>query len=121
VRDGYFARWHDREYEASPDTDRARLYVREPVPGFEQIAPDRYLRVVPAAELTDFYYAVTSCTWRGQPFHVIGEQGSWLRVEYSGELPPPRDLPLEQFDRDVYQGWAKRSEADGLTEGRVAS
>jgi hypothetical protein len=119
VRDGYFARWHDREYEASPDTDRARLYTAEPVPGFEQIAPNRYLRVVPAAELADFYYAFTSCVWQGQPFRVIGEQGSWLRVEYTGDLPPAAELRLEPFDRDVYQGWARRGDVSDLRESRV--
>lgn len=119
MRDGYFARWQDREYEASPDSDRARLYAASPEPGFEQIAPERYLRVVPIGELSDLYYATTTCTWRGHPFRVIGEQRAWLRVEYDGELPPPAELGLERFDRDVYQGWARRSEVGELVEGRV--
>lgn len=119
VRDGYFARWQDREFEASPDADRARLYAPAPVPGFEQIAAGRWLRVVPAAELGDLYYAYTACDWQGWSFRVIGEQGSWLRVEYAGELPPPDGIKLDSFDRDVYQGWVRRSEVTDLRETRV--
>lgn len=119
MRDGYFARWQDREYEASPDADRARLYAAEAVPGFEQIAAGRYLRVVPTSELTDLYYATTRCDWRGQPFLIIGEQGSWARLEYVGEGTPPAELGLELFDRGVYQGWARRSEIENVREGRV--
>ncbi len=120
MRDGYFARWQDREYEASPDSDRARLYATQPVAGFEQIAAGRWLRVVPAAELADLYYAYTACDWQGQPFRVIGEQGSWLRVEYAGELPPPDGLRLERFDRDVFQGWVRRTDVTAFLETRVA-
>lgn len=119
MRDGYYARWQDREYEASPDADRARLYAPEPEQGFERIGQGRYLRVVPAAELSEFFYATTTCTWRGAPFRVIGEQGRWLRVEYAGALPPPEELGLEPFDRDVYQSWARADDVAELAEGRA--
>lgn len=108
--DGYFARWRDDEYEASPDGDRVRLYTVQPATGFEQVSKDRYLRVVPRADVTDLGYRVSRCTWRGHPFQVLGEHGQWLRLEYVGEVPPPPDLGLSAFDRDVYQAWARRSE-----------
>ena len=40
-RDGYVARWHGREYEASPDGADLRLYTTHPEPGFEQVRTSR--------------------------------------------------------------------------------
>ena len=120
MRDGYVGRWHDEEFEVSPDGEEMRLYSPGPRDGFEELRPDRYRRIVPASEVTDFGYVRTLCTWRGEPFIVLGEHESWLRVEYTGGLAPvAARMGLEEFDFGVYQGWAPRPEVADLREYRV--
>ncbi|MBX6766094.1 MAG: hypothetical protein IRY90_02885 [Actinomadura rubrobrunea] len=117
VRNGYYAGWRGGEYEASPDGDRVRLYLPRPADGFTRVAPDRYVRVVPAAEVDRLSYVRTRCSWRGEPFIVLGEHGDWLRVEYvGGKAPVAERLGLEPFDRGVYQAWAPRGEIRDLRE-----
>ncbi len=118
MRDGYYAQWQGTEYEASPDGDRVRLYADHGGNGFDQIGPDRYLRVVPRSDVLELGYQTSRCTWRDQPFQVIGENGQWLRLEYVGELPPPADLGLSAFDRDVYQVWGRRGDVGELSVQR---
>jgi hypothetical protein len=97
-----------------------RLYTADPAEGFNQVRPGRYVRVVPAAEVEDFCYIRTTCTWQGQPFIVLGEADGWLRVEYTGgKAPVAKALGLEEFDFGVYQGWAPAAEVTGLSELRA--
>ncbi|MBA3489902.1 MAG: hypothetical protein H0T78_10255 [Longispora sp.] len=106
LRDGYFARYGETEYRASPDGATVRLYTPAMI-------------TVPASAV-ELYYLRTVCTWRGQPFIVIGEHGPWLRVEYTGgRAPVARELELEEFDFGVYQAWVLRTEVVGLYEKRV--
>ncbi|MEV4255534.1 hypothetical protein AB0J52_20460 [Spirillospora sp. NPDC049652] len=120
VRHGYVADWRGEEYEASPDGDEVRLYRARPAEGFEEVTSARYVRVVPAAEVTRLAYVSTHCTWRGEPFLVLGEHEGWLRVEYvGGRAPVAERLGLEMFDRGVYQAWAPRGEVTGLAETAV--
>lgn len=120
MRDGYFARWRGREYEASPDGDEVRIYQAEPGDGFEEVRPGRYVRAVPVAEVEDLVYIRTTCTWQGQPFIVLGQHETWLRVEYTGGRRPVAEaLGLESFDFGVYQGWVRQSEVTDLREHRV--
>jgi hypothetical protein len=120
VRDGYIARWHGREYEASPDGTDLRLYTSRPEPGFEQVRTSRFVRVVGVDQVEDFCYVRTVCKWRGEPFIVLGEHDEWLRVEYTGgKAPVANALGLEEFDYGVYQGWAPRSQVTELREYRV--
>jgi hypothetical protein len=119
MRDGYVARWRGQEYEASPDGDQVRIYQSEPADGFEEVRPGRHVRVLPAAEV-DLAYVRTTCSWRGEPFIVIGEQDGWLRVEYTGgRAPVAGSLGLEEFDFGVYQGWAPASEVTEVGEYRA--
>lgn len=120
IRDGYLARWHGREYEASPDGDAVRLYRPDPADGFDEIRPGRYRRIVPAGEVDELVYVRTTCRWRDAPFIVLAEHESWLRLEYTGGLAPvAAELGLEEFDFGVYQGWAPRADVSGLREYRV--
>ena len=120
IRDGYAARWQGTEYEASPDGDAVRLYRPDAADGFEEVRPGRYRRVVPATEIDDLVYVRTTCTWKSQPFIVLGEHDGWLRVEYTGGLAPKAaELGLEEFDYGVYQGWAPRNEVGELREYRI--
>ncbi|MEU6038102.1 hypothetical protein ABZ801_22085 [Actinomadura sp. NPDC047616] len=120
IRHGYYAGWRGTDYEASPDGDGVRLYLSRPADGFTQAAPDRYVRVVPAAEVDHLSYVRTRCSWRGEPFVVLGEHGEWLRVEYTGgKAPVAERLGLEPFDRGVYQAWAPRGEVQDVREETV--
>ncbi|ASW53237.1 hypothetical protein [Plantactinospora sp. KBS50] len=120
IRDGYLARWRDREYDASPDGERVRLYLSEPAEDFTEVEPGRYARVVPAGEVTELVYVRTVCSWHGQPFIVLAAQDGWLRLEYiGGRWPVAQALGLEAFEYGVYQGWARAAEVTGLQEHRV--
>lgn len=120
IRHGFFARWRGTEYEASPDGDEVRLYVGEHADGFRQIGPGRFVQVVPASEVEDVRYVSTYCTWRGEPFVVLGEHQGWLRVEYTGgKAPVAESLGLELFDRGVYQAWASKHEVEDVREESV--
>ena len=120
TRDGYVCRWRGEEFEVSPDGEEMRLYATEARDGFEEVRPGRYRRVVPADEVSDLGYVRTTCTWRGEPFIVLGEHDSWLRVEYTGgKAPVAAALRLEEFDFGVYQGWAPAAECSDLREYRV--
>lgn len=119
MRDGYVARWRGQEYEASPDGDQVRIYQTESAEGFEEVLPGRYVRVLPAAEV-ELAYVRTACSWRGEPFIIIGEQDGWLRLEYTGgRAPVAESLGLEEFDFGVYQGWARASEVTEVGEYRA--
>lgn len=120
MRDGYVARWRGQEYDASPDRDQVRLYRAEPADGFAEVHPGRHVRVVPVAEVAELSYVRTTCTWRGEPFIVLGEHDGWLRLEYTGgRAPIAESLGLDVFDFGVYQGWARANEVDDLREHRV--
>jgi hypothetical protein len=120
MRDGYVVRWRGREYDASPDGDKARIFADEPGEGFEEVRPGRFVRVLSRDEYDELVYVRTTCTWRGQPFIVLAEADTWLRVEYTGgRAPVARALGLEEFDFGVYQGWAPVHEVTDLYEHRV--
>jgi hypothetical protein len=120
TRDGFVARYQGHEYEASPDDAEVRLYATEPEPDFEEIRPGRYRRIVPIGEVKDLAYVRTVCTWRGEPFIILGQHEAWLRVEYTGgKAPVAAALGLEEFDFGVYQGWAPAAEVTDVREFRV--
>lgn len=120
MRDGYYGRWRGREYEVSPASDHVRLYSVTPEDGFVQVRPGRYRRVVSSAEVEDLHYVRTTCTWRGEPFLILAEHDSWLRLEYAGgRAPSARALGLEEYDFGVYQSWAPAAEVTDLREHRV--
>jgi hypothetical protein len=117
MRDGFYAGWRGREYEASPDGDQIRLYAGGPEDGFAEAAPGRYVRVATPQEIDHFAYVKTWCTWRGHPFQVLGEHEDWVRVEYTGGRAPVAEaLGLDMFDRGVYQAWAPRGELQDVRE-----
>jgi hypothetical protein len=120
IRDGYLAQWQGREYEASPDGDRVRIYQQDPGDGFHEVRPGRFVRVLAPGEVQELVYVRTVCSWHGEPFTVLGEHETWLRIEYTGgRAPVARQLGLEEFDFGVYQGWAPAAEVTELREHRV--
>ena len=120
IRDGYYAVWRGDEYECSPDGADVRLYRADPAEGFIELRPGRHVRVLQADQVANFCYIRTTCTWKGEPFIVLGESDGWLRVEYTGgKAPVAQALGLEEFDYGVYQGWAPLTEIEDLAEHRV--
>lgn len=121
IRDGYAARWHGTDYDAVPGVDgEVRLYTTAPAEGFTEVRPGRFLRVVSDREVEDLRYVRTWCTWRGQPFIVIGEHGDWVRLEYAGgRAPVAATLGLETVDAGVYQTWISRQEIEQLQEENI--
>lgn len=120
MRDGYVARWQDREYDASPDGEQVRIYQPDPGDGFKEVRAGRYVRVVPVGEVAELAYVRTTCSWKGEPFIVLAEHDGWLRVEYTGgRAPVAESLGLERFDFGVYQGWAPANEVRDLREQRA--
>ncbi|WP_433174792.1 hypothetical protein [Actinoallomurus sp. CA-150999] len=116
IRDGYVARWQGTDYDAVPGVDgEVRLYSTVPVDGFTEVRPDRFLLVVREDQVGGLRYVRTRCTWRGEPFVVIGEHEGWVRVEYSGgRAPVAAALELERVDIGVYQAWVSQDEITGL-------
>jgi hypothetical protein len=121
IRDGYTARWHGTDYDAVPGVDgEVRLYAATPADGFTEVRPGRYVRIVPDHEVESLRYVRTHCTWRGEPFVVIGEHGDWLRLEYAGgRAPVASALGLDSVDVGVYQTWISREEIDQLHEENI--
>jgi hypothetical protein len=120
MRDGYVARWRGREYEASPDGGKVRLYRPEAGDGFEEVRPGRYVLVLPVAEVEDLTYVRTTCSWRSEPFIVLAEHDTRLRVEYTGgRWPVAEAMGLDVVDFGVYQGWAPANEVTDLREHRA--
>ncbi|HEV7933662.1 MAG TPA: hypothetical protein VGP70_15315 [Actinomadura sp.] len=121
IRDGYIANWGGREYEASPGADATvRLYTTEPEEGFDETRPGRYRRMVPESEVEYVRYVRSVCTWRGEPFVIVGEYESWLRVEYTGgRAPVAETFGLDRVDQGVWQTWAPRAEVIDLHEEMI--
>jgi hypothetical protein len=120
----YRARWRGDEYEAGadprPDQVWMRLYAPNPAAGFDEIAPGRHVRVVPAAECEVILYVTVVCEWRGAPFQVHAEADRDLLLEYTGGLRPVAQLlQLERIDRGVYRTWVPRHEVRALREHAV--
>lgn len=118
---GYRARWHGAELAATPDPQPdqllIRLYHETPADGFNEVAPHRYVRVVPAAECAEILYVTTVCEWMDAPFQVRDKHDDELLLEYTGgQVPVARSLGLQRIERGVYQAWVPRSEVKGLRE-----
>ncbi|MEU1387750.1 MULTISPECIES: hypothetical protein [unclassified Nonomuraea] len=127
-RESYRARWAETEYEASPDLVEGRVFMRlyatTPADGFDEVAPGRYVRAVPATDCSAVWHVRTVCEWRGAPFLVHGEretaQETELLIEYTGgNAPQAASLGLERVERGVYRGWVKRDEVSELSEEAV--
>ncbi|WP_248961050.1 hypothetical protein [Sphaerisporangium perillae] len=117
----YRARLRGIEYEASPDPRPGGLWMRlrspEPADGFEQVAPGRFVRPVPAEECEAVVFVTTAGEWRGAPCHVHAERDGELLVEYTGGLlPVARELGMERVERGVHRAWVPRDEVLGLHE-----
>jgi hypothetical protein len=120
ISDGYVARWQGHEYEASPDGGLVRLYATVAGPGFEQVGPARYRRLVAATDVEWLGYAHTTAQWRGEPVLVLAERDGGCLVEYvGGRAPVARALGLTRVDVAVYRGWVDRAELSAVRQERI--
>jgi hypothetical protein len=121
IRDGFTARWRGTDYDAVPGVDgEVRLYSATPAEGFEEVRAGRYLQIVADHDVESLRYVRTHCTWRGEPFIVIGEHGGWMRLEYvGGRAPVAVALGLDRIDGGVYQTWVSREEIEQLEEENI--
>ncbi|GAA3812249.1 hypothetical protein GCM10022226_36120 [Sphaerisporangium flaviroseum] len=120
----YRARWRGTDYEASADPRADRLWMRlrasEPAEGFEEVAPGRFIRPVPAQECEAVYFVTTTGRWRGAECQVHDEREGELLIEYTGGLlPVALELGLERIERGVHRGWVPRDEVLELGEHAV--
>jgi hypothetical protein len=122
IVNGYRARWLGSEYQASPDGEAAiRLYADTPVPGFEEIRPGRYRRLVPRDDVDWFGYVRTVAAWRDLPVLVLAERGSDLWVEYLGGIAPEAlAAGLTRTEPGVYQGWVGRADVREMQQVRTS-
>ena len=118
---GYRARWNGTELAAHPDPQPDQLLIRlsaeTPTDGFDEVAPHRHVRVVPARECTEIVFVTTVCEWMDAPFQVRDERDEDVLLEYTGgQVPEARRLGLQRIERGVYQAWVPRAELNGLRE-----
>lgn len=122
VYDGYAARWRGAEYEASPDGSLLRIYTEIPTPGFDQVAPGRYRRLVAVETAEWFGYIRTTGTWRGLPVLVLTERDEeWLVCLENPIMEDERDGVLTHSTaadpgaaRGLAHRWVKRLEVDSV-------
>ena len=121
MRHGYVARWRGADYEVSADISgaraHARLYRTQPADGFDEVAPGRYRRTVPLAEVERVAFVSEVCTWRGETFRVLARRGAELQLEYTGgEAPAAQRLGLTMIERGVYRVWVPNTEISDLRD-----
>ncbi|GIH45204.1 SseB protein N-terminal domain-containing protein [Microbispora rosea] len=111
----YRARWRGAEFAANPDAGHDGLLIRllsdVPADGFEERAPGRFVRPVPAEECEAVFHVTRVCEWRGAPCLVRDERTGELLLEYTGgRLPVARALGMERIERGVHRRWVGREE-----------
>ncbi|MEV7803911.1 SseB family protein [Microbispora sp. NPDC088329] len=117
----YRARWRGAGFRANPDPGHDGLLIRllhdGPADGFEERAPGRFVRSVPAQECEAVFHVTRRCEWRGAPCLVRGERAGELLLEYTGgRLPVARALGMERAERGVHRRWVARAEVTELRE-----
>jgi hypothetical protein len=120
----YRARWHDADYDASPELRFGRWWMRlrssAPASGFEEVRADRHVRAVPVDECEAVCFVTTVCRWRDAPFRVHDQRDDALLLEYTGgHVTVARSLGLERVERGVHRRWVPRDEVAELREHAV--
>ncbi|OPG03958.1 hypothetical protein B1L11_38895 [Microbispora sp. GKU 823] len=117
----YRARWRGAGFPANPDPGHDGLLIRllgdGPADGFEERAPGRFVRSVPAEECEAVFHVTRVCAWRGAPCLVRDERAGELLLEYTGgRLPVARALGMERIERGVHRRWVARAEVSEVRE-----
>lgn len=115
---GYRAMWAGEEYEASPAGQTVRLYAKGPVPGFAPIKSDRYLRIVPAAEIERFWHVRMVAQVDGVRVVLLAGHDGHVLVEYVDD--PDRTVEgVIRMEPGVYWRWVEAGALHGVREVRV--
>ncbi len=85
AHNGFRAVWSGREFDASPDGDLVRLYAGTPEPGFEPVGPQRYRRLVLAAEVGWLGYVRTTARWGARTVIVLAVADGRALIEYQAD------------------------------------
>ena len=97
-----------------------RIYAPEPATASTRSGPAGTCGCCSPTSTTTWSTSAPPAPGAAQPFIVLAEADTWLRVEYTGgRAPIARQLGLEEFDFGVYQGWAPAHEVTDLYEHRV--
>lgn len=125
IENGYVARWHGMEFEASPtlgtNTVDIRLYAQASGEHWESVGDGRYVREVGIGEVERLVHRAKVGTWRGHPFRVLAAEDDRYYLEYAGEhTPVARELGLEFIEPGVFRQWAPATEVVNVrTEDEV--
>lgn len=115
---GYRAVWAGEEYEASPAGQTVRLYAEGPIPGFAPIKSDRYLRIVPAAEVERFWHVRTVAQLDGLRVVLLASYDGHVLVEYVDDPVRAADGVI-RMESGVYWRWVEAEALRGVREVRV--
>jgi hypothetical protein len=118
----YYAVLGGRRFRAAltVDPNVVDLYWRDddpPMPGFEKVAPNVYIRHTPLAEVDSVHRVGWLADYRGEPFKVTADRGESLLLYYlGGSEPKARELGLDVEERFVATGVIPKAEIQNLRE-----
>ncbi len=88
-----------------------------PMPGFEKVAPDIYIRHTPLVEVDSVHGVEWLAEYRGEPFKVTADRGENLLLYYlGGSEPKARELGLDVEERFAATGVIPKTEIQNLRE-----
>jgi hypothetical protein len=117
---GYVASAQGVDFEAvlTNDPDAVDLIWRGQAPsisGFEEVAPEIYVRHVALSELDSVRRIQWRCEYQGEPFIVSADRGDNLLISYAGRnFQKAATLGLRVEDRDYIVGLVPRSDVSNL-------
>ena len=87
---GIYAVFQNREYHATANGGKVILRSYRGEPDAPEFTPARIptvagIRVVDRSELESLAFVNTVCLWRGEPFMIVGIDGEFADVFYTGE------------------------------------
>jgi hypothetical protein len=102
------------------DPDVVDLYWYDdnpPLPGFEKIAPNIYIRHTPLSEVDSVHRVEWFAEYRGEPFKVTADRRDRLLLYYlGGGEPKACELGLDVEERFVATGLIAKSDVENLRE-----
>ncbi|WP_100344696.1 hypothetical protein [Compostimonas suwonensis] len=121
---GTYAVWEGEEYPARGVTATTVVLTKpgagDPPPGFERsVTPGiAGTRIVPRDSLDRLYTVTATGRWRGEPFDILGSDGSSAWSSYTGRDVEwaLRQPELQRTDLGTFQGLLPVHELTGIHE-----